>query len=93
MSNARSKDRAPRNRTITPTHRERDRYARRLLRLTCPVSAAELAGKTVNQDLFQVLDVLPARFVDLLFIDPPYNLSKDFGAGSFKERTSEEYES
>jgi len=93
MPTARKIDRAPRNRTITLTDRERERYARRLLRLSRPASAAGLAGKTVNQDLFQVLDFLPTGFVDLLFIDPPYNLSKTFGAGSFKERTAEEYES
>jgi site-specific DNA-methyltransferase (adenine-specific) len=93
MRSARNEDRAPRNRTITLARGEREKYARRLVRLSGPVSAAELVGKTVNQDLFQVLDFLPTGFVDLLVIDPPYNLSKNFGAGSFKERTAEEYES
>jgi len=57
------------------------------------VSAAEITNKTVNQDLFQVLDFLPPRFVDLLFIDSPYNLSKEFGVAFFKEMTAEQYAS
>jgi site-specific DNA-methyltransferase (adenine-specific) len=90
---AQNKERAPRNRTITLADGERDRFAQRLLRLTQPVSATELEDKTVNQDLFQVLDYLPLRFVDLLFVDPPYNLTKNFGAASFKEMNAEEYTS
>lgn len=93
MRTARNKERAPRNRTITLSDGERDRYAQRLLRLTRPASAAELENKTVNEDLWRVLDYLPTRFVDLLFLDPPYNLTKDFGAASFKERSTEEYAS
>ncbi|MCX5644909.1 MAG: site-specific DNA-methyltransferase [Phycisphaerae bacterium] len=90
---AQNKERAPRNRTITLADGERDRFAQKLLQLTQPVSATELEDKTVNQDLFQVLDYLPLRFVDLLFVDPPYNLTKNFGAASFKEMNAEEYTS
>ena len=93
MRTAENKERAPRNRTTTLADGERDKFARQLLQLTRPVSAAELENKTVNQDLLQVLDYLPPRFVDLLFIDPPYNLTKDFGAASFRETNAEEYAS
>jgi site-specific DNA-methyltransferase (adenine-specific) len=93
MRTAQNKERAPRNRTITLVDGERDRFAQGLLRLTQPASATELENRTVNQDIFQVLDYLPPRFVDLLFIDPPYNLTKDFGAASFKEMTAQEYTS
>jgi site-specific DNA-methyltransferase (adenine-specific) len=93
MHTVQNKERAPRNRTITLADGEGDKFAQRLFRLTRPVSALELENKTVNQDLFQVLDYLPPRFVDLLFIDPPYNLTKDFGTASFKEMNAEEYAS
>jgi len=93
MHAVQSKDRAPRNRTTTLVAGEQARYAPRLLRLTNPVLASEITDRTVNQDLFQVLGFLPPRFVDLLFIDPPYNLSKEFGVASFKETTSEQYAS
>ncbi len=53
---------------------------------------AELLNQTINQDLFELLDWLPAGFVDLLFVDPPYNLSKSFGAASFRERSVADYQ-
>jgi site-specific DNA-methyltransferase (adenine-specific) len=87
------KERAPRNRTITLSGEERERYSRKLLRLTGRVDAKKLTNTTINQDLFQVLDNLPTGFVDLLFIDPPYNLTKHFGSASFKETSPEEYAS
>lgn len=93
MDEREDKERAPRNRTITLSGEERERYSRRLLRLTRQVDAEKLTNTTINQDLFQVLERLPARFVDLLFIDPPYNLTKDFGAASFKETSPERYAS
>ncbi len=53
---------------------------------------AELLNQTINQDLFELLDWLPVGFVDLLFVDPPYNLSKSFGAASFRERSVADYQ-
>jgi site-specific DNA-methyltransferase (adenine-specific) len=91
MDERRDKERAPRNRTTTLTGEERDGYARRLLRLARRAEVDELRNKTINQDLFLALDYLPARFVDLLFIDPPYNMTKEFGAASFKAMAAPEY--
>lgn len=34
---------------------------------------------------------LPARFVDLLFLDPPYNLTKKFRSTSFTVRSGDDY--
>lgn len=86
-----NKERAPRNRTIALSEEDRERYSRGFLRLSGHVDAESLVNTTINQDLCQVLDYLPTGFVDLVFIDPPYNMSKDFGATSFKQMTSEEY--
>jgi site-specific DNA-methyltransferase (adenine-specific) len=35
---------------------------------------------------------LPDGFANLIIVDPPYNLKKDFGEAKFVEKTSEEYE-
>ncbi|MBP6002349.1 MAG: site-specific DNA-methyltransferase [Pyrinomonadaceae bacterium] len=43
-------------------------------------------------DAFTCLPLLSARKFDLLFADPPYNLSKKFGTESFSEMSSDEYE-
>lgn len=93
MDQLQNKERAPRNQTITLSDEERERYSVRLVRLSGRVDAAKLKNTTINQDLSLILDYLPPRFVDLLFVDPPYNLTKDFGATSFKEMTAEEYAS
>jgi len=85
------KARAPRNRTITLSTDEITAYQRNLLKLSGPVESEELENKTINQDLFEALDWLPTSFVDLLFIDPPYNLTKSFNSTTFNERPVEEY--
>ncbi len=85
------KTRAPRNRTITLTAEEIDFYRGNLLHLSGPVQPKDIENRTINQDLFEILDWLPAGFVDLLFIDPPYNLTKAFNSTVFRERTIDEY--
>ena len=79
------KNRASRNRTIVLTDKESSFYRSKLIQLHGPVQAQDIANKTINQDLFKVLDWLPGKFIDLLFIDPPYNLDKSFNGRSFKE--------
>ena len=64
----------------------------RLLHLHSPVTLAEVANKTICQDVFTVLDYLPAHSVDLLFADPPYNLSKSFNGRTFSELPLDQYE-
>jgi len=85
------KARAPRNRTITLSTDEVTFYQKKLLKLSRSASAADLENETINQDLYEVLDRLPSSFVDLLFIDPPYNLTKSFNTTTFNERSTAEY--
>ena len=77
------KTRAPRNRTIALTAEEKARYKTRLIRLDAPVSAETILNQTICQNLFDLLDLLPDHFVDLLFLDPPYNLAKSFNGLNF----------
>jgi site-specific DNA-methyltransferase (adenine-specific) len=85
------KERAPRNRTITLDAEEQVKYKKRLLQLNKSVELQEVIDRTINQDLFQVLEFLPKQSVDLLFIDPPYNLNKTFNSSSFKKRDLDTY--
>ena len=48
--------------------------------------------KTINGNIFDVLPLLPDEFADLIIIDPPYNLSKNFNGFSFAEMSGEKYE-
>ncbi len=89
---ANEKFRAPRNRTLTLSPEEIQHYTSQLLRLEGAIAPPDLRNKTISQDLFEILDWLPAQFVDLLFIDPPYNLTKSFGTASFRERSRSAYQ-
>lgn len=86
------KIRAPRNRTITLTEAEKAHFQTRLLRLDGPTPVEAILDKTICQNLLDVLPHLPIQFVDLLFIDPPYNLSKSFNGRTFSQRSLAEYE-
>jgi DNA modification methylase len=85
------KRRAPRNRTITLDEAQRASFAKRLVRLESPVAPSAIIGRTVCQDLFEALPHLPSQFVDLLIVDPPYNLDKTFNGSEFKSRPAEDY--
>jgi site-specific DNA-methyltransferase (adenine-specific) len=84
--------RAPRNRTITLTAAERARYRANLRQLSQPATAEAILDQTIHQDLLEALPFLPAHFVDLLFIDPPYNLSKSFNGRNFSQMSLADYE-
>ncbi|KKQ68414.1 MAG: hypothetical protein A2W71_02495 [Candidatus Nealsonbacteria bacterium RIFCSPLOWO2_02_39_8] len=92
MKDKASKQRAPRNRTITLSDSDIFNFKKRLIKINKPVSFEEIENKIINQDIFEVLDYLPDSFVDLVFVDPPYNLNKTFNLASFKEMESEKYE-
>lgn len=91
MNDRTNKTRAPRNRTITLTEAEAHQFRQCLLHLNAPSTKANFAQKTIQQDLFEVVDFLPGNFVDLLFLDPPYNLTKTFNATSFRASSASEY--
>jgi site-specific DNA-methyltransferase (adenine-specific) len=86
-----SKIRAPRNRTLTLTEAETSLYSNRLLRLSAATNVAALENKTIQQDIFAISGLLPNGFVDLLFLDPPYNLTKTFNSTSFRASSTKAY--
>lgn len=87
MTAPKKKSRAPRNRTIDIGPDETGR-----LRAELRTDAVEFRNKMICNDAFAVLDELPDASFDLLFADPPYNLTKSFGDESFKRTSVEEYE-
>lgn len=87
-----SKIRAGRNRTITLTKEDISRLSQKLIILNKKSDLKKIGNKTIHQDLFQTIQHFPDNFVDLLFIDPPYNLTKEFNGNKFKEMTADAYE-
>ncbi|MFH0736747.1 MAG: site-specific DNA-methyltransferase [bacterium] len=80
-----------RNKTIKLNEDEISVLQPKLINLTSKVTFSQIENKTINQDLFEVLDLLPDKFVDLLFIDPPYNIRKEFNDLAFSEMGIKEY--
>ena len=85
------KNRAPRNRTLTCAPEELEFFSKRLNKLSDQASLDELLDTVINQDLFEASKYLPPRFADLVVLDPPYNLFKDFHGNAFKEQSREDY--
>lgn len=85
------KARAPRNRTLTCTSDEQSSLKDRLLHLDSSRSADFLANRIVNQDFFSAIRFLPQGFADLLVLDPPYNLSKNYNGTAFKAQDGDSY--
>jgi len=96
---AAKKKRAPLNRTIDLSAAEKKRLSNQILKLNSDSNISnrktiesDITNRIINQDLFEVIKFLPDQFVDLLFIDPPYNLNKKFASLSFKKMQSDDYE-
>ncbi|MGM9847678.1 MAG: DNA-methyltransferase [Muribaculaceae bacterium] len=46
----------------------------------------------INADLFDCIDYIPSEYFNLIIIDPPYNLDKDFHGNKFSSMKSYLYE-
>lgn len=85
------KARAPRNRTLEVTFTEAELY-RSMLVCDPKTEIGQIKNKVICGDAFLALKGLPEKKFDLLFADPPYNLSKNFGTEQFKKTSLDEYE-
>lgn len=83
--------RAPGNRTLTLSDEEFERYRSSLQRVESPVIVDRIYDKLFCQDIFSALPFLPDGCVDLLFADPPYNLTKKFNTRRFKKISVDDY--
>jgi site-specific DNA-methyltransferase (adenine-specific) len=86
------KNKAPLNRTLEILPGEEKKLKSSILKIDSPVSINEIVNKIINQDIFSGIDLLPDSFVDLLFLDPPYNIYKKFNTNSFNITDSDEYQ-
>lgn len=65
--------------------------SRGLLRLDKPVQLPDIQDRIIFQDFFESADFLPDAFADLLFIDPPYNLTKQYNSRTFRSQKGASY--
>ena len=81
----------PNNRTLVINVEEIKEYSKEFVTLQNKTSKDKIIDKIINQDTFHVLKYLPNQFVDLLFLDPPYNMSKTFNNNKFAKRSISDY--
>ena len=81
------KTRAPRNRTLTLGDEDCQRL-RGCLRNRYSPGGENI---TIHGDCMNIVDEMPSAVVDLLVLDPPYNLTKTFGENTFTKKTVDVY--
>ena len=85
------KKRAPRNKTIILTPLQEEKYA------TCAVTdlqkiSQNYTDKIIWADTMEALAQLPEKIVDLMIVDPPYNLTKNFASTTFRQTDVASYQ-
>jgi site-specific DNA-methyltransferase (adenine-specific) len=85
------KERAPRNRTLTCSDAEGAEISSGLLRLSAAASADLITNRVIHQDFHEARNFLPAAFADLVILDPPYNLTKNYNGQVFHSKEAESY--
>ncbi|MEB3212100.1 MAG: site-specific DNA-methyltransferase [Leptolyngbyaceae bacterium] len=88
---ANGKHRAPMNRTLTLSEGDRIRLASRIIQPSLTQPFAQIPTGTIQGDCLAIAPLLPPQFVDLLVLDPPYNLTKSFNGRTFCKSTVDDY--
>ena len=83
---------SPRNKTIDTGLEEGREYLNRCLRTDDVQKGAELIDSVICADMFDVCPFIPEGSADLIIVDPPYNLTKDYNGESFLKKKPDEYE-
>lgn len=86
------KIRAGRNRTLTVSETEIPNLETSLYNLSELQEQGYKDDTIINADLYECLDYIPNDYYDLIIIDPPYNLDKDFHGNKFTAMKRNEYE-
>lgn len=76
---------------MTLSRAEADLYSKDLIHLSGPTGVETIRDTILNQDFFEVAALLPKGFVDLLILDPPYNLNKTFASATFRKKSISQY--
>jgi len=86
------KERASNNRTLTINPEEISSLKEKLLTNEKITNETNILNKTLNGDVLEMLKFVPNEFADLIIIDPPYNLSKNFNGMKFNARSENSYD-
>ncbi len=84
-------DRVSMNRTLVLDDCDRQRLHHHLIHDIPSSGFAELPQGIIWGDCLQAIAALPRALVDLLILDPPYNLTKDFNGNRFNRYSLDDY--
>jgi site-specific DNA-methyltransferase (adenine-specific) len=87
-----AKARAQRNRTIEIGGSEAELYQKQVVYADSGVELRGLNNAVICGDASATIRSFETNSVDLLFADPPYNLTKDFGKEKFRQTSGDDYE-
>ena len=82
---------ASRNKTISLTSKQISNLSSGAGKLKSRKSLEDVIDTVIWQDTLTAMDKLPDKCVDLMIVDPPYNLTKNFGSSVFREMKDDEY--
>ena len=85
--------RAPRNRTLSCTQEELVELSETIVRVETTLDPQDIACQLIGGDFFEIAAYLPTQFIDLLILDPPYNLTKNYNGNRFKKLNKSSYTS
>ena len=80
------------HKTIDLTVEEGKVYLDRCIKVDDRTDVESILDKTLLGDTFEILSFMPEKFIDLLIVDPPYNIDKDFHGNKFKKSADIIYE-
>lgn len=61
------------------------------MRLSQRASIDSITNQIIHQDFAEAIAFFPQGFVDLLIVDPPYNLTKNYNGHVFRSKQAEDY--
>ena len=85
-------EKSQRNKTIDLNDGQVEKYLARCETLKSIKNVTDFTDKVIVGDTLSALELLPKSIVDLMVVDPPYNLNKNFNGNGFYKKSSAEYE-
>ncbi|MGL4394678.1 MAG: DNA-methyltransferase [Brevinema sp.] len=83
--------RSPRNKTLVLTDAEKTELSSKIFFGDSSLTLDLITDKVICGNTIDLVNHLPKKFIDLLIIDPPYNLFKNYHGNSFKECSDSDY--
>ena len=86
------KEKAARNKTIDFSVEEGKRYLERCITADAITDSIDsVMNQFIIGDCMEIMGKLPGKFIDLLVVDPPYNLAKDYHGNRFHRKSQDDY--